>query len=141
MSRLLKALRVPALAGALLLAAAGTAAAAPLPAAEPIEIANCMYSCSAPVPSQGRIVVGDQYATLTVSATGISAPSALRWGIKWSPNGRDFYRLRETEWSTTRYGVTLSRLTRPDLFPGWFRVVGLNEGLAATGASASLQVR
>jgi hypothetical protein len=130
MSRLLRALRIPALAGLLALAFSGSALAAPALDGAPgdeIDVITCNFSCTKTLGPGQRLAVGDRYATRSVNAFGQSDGFGVRFGLKWSPDGVNFVRLRDTERTGTAYQQNLTRFTHPHLFPGHFRLVARNE--------------
>ena len=130
MSRLLRALQIPALAGLLALAFSGSALAAPSLSGVPgdeIDVITCNFSCTKTLGPGERLAVGDRYATKSVNAFGQSDGFGVRFGIKWSPDGVNYTRLRDTERTTMYYQQNLTRFSHPHLFPGYFRLVALNE--------------
>ncbi len=94
-------------------------------AAEDARIA-CPVTCSGPLAPGERLVAGDKYAGSAVKGIGSAGAYGIRFGLKWSPDGVNFYRLFDTEQVNNDYVRTITRSERPDLFPGYFRLVALN---------------
>src|SRR3954451_11291649 len=100
------------------------------------ETPDCVVTCTKTLKTGDRIVVGDRYAFSSVSAYG-QANGFLHWVLKVNPRGTGTF-TKYIEGYGTSFSVGLWQFSSPALFPGQFRLVGINEGAGNVTATGTL---
>src|SRR3954462_7711858 len=122
MPRVLKSLRLAAVAGVLALGA--TAATGHAATIDP-ETPDCYVSCTKTLKPGERLVVGNVFAFNQVTIQGRESGFGSHFVIKNSTNGSTYTKVKDLY--ATAFSQTYSRALNPTLVPGYFRAIAINE--------------
>src|SRR3954466_4464109 len=123
MPRMLKSLRLAAVAGALAL---GAGAAPSQAATIAPETPDCYTTCTRTLGPGQRLVVGNPFAFNSVTVNGTADGFGAHFVIKQSPTGTTYTKVREVPLANS-IAQTFTRTWNPTLVPGSFRAIAIND--------------
>jgi hypothetical protein len=141
-----KLTRIAALLGVLVVALAGSSLAgaatsySPAPAISP-EVPDCYAGpCTRTLGPGQRVVLGDRLAFQNADASGVATGFGARFVVKHSYDGFNFTKIYEG--TSPSFRQSYNPFFQPWLFPGYFRVIAINDSTwLTTTATLNLAVR
>ncbi len=143
MLRIIKRLRVVALAGAVLLTSTGAALAAspsvhasnPAAAVATPAPPDCVAPCTKLLHPQQKVVVGAPYYAFHSAAVGGTATAfGAQFSVRYSPDGYSYTTIYQTPTTTTNaFGAVFN-------MPGYYRVVATNTALSLLTTTVSVNI-
>jgi hypothetical protein len=142
-----KLVRTAALLGILVAALAGSSVAGAAtsyqsaPAIAP-EVPDC-YSgpCTRILGPGQRLVLGDRLAFTSADASGLADGFGARFVVKHSYDGVNFTKIYETAPGQPSFRSFYGRSLTPWLFPGYFRVIAINDATWLISTRVTLNLR